>query len=78
MEPGRGTSEAASAHRDRGAGAAARQKLERALQDLLDATRQRHGYSPREFVARMRAEAALRPEPADVPPPPRAEGPGSG
>jgi hypothetical protein len=38
----------------------ARQTLERALEDLLDVTRRRGGYSPREFVARRRAEQALR------------------
>jgi len=68
----------ASAQRDRGAGADVRQQLERALQDLLEATRRRHGYSPREFVARMRAEAALHAAPGDAPPPPGAEVPGSG
>jgi hypothetical protein len=39
---------------------AARQTLERALEDLLDVTRRRGGYSPREFVARRRAKQALR------------------
>ena len=34
--------------------------LERALEDLLDVTRRRGGYSPREFVARRRAKQALR------------------
>ena len=38
----------------------ARHTLERALQDLLDVTQRRGGYSPREFVARRRAKQALR------------------
>jgi hypothetical protein len=39
---------------------AARHTLERALQDLLEVTQRRGGYSPREFVARRRAKQALR------------------
>jgi hypothetical protein len=34
--------------------------LEDALLRLLDETRQRRGYSPRVFVARLRAKASLR------------------
>jgi hypothetical protein len=34
--------------------------LEHALRRLLDETRQRGGYSPRVFIARWRAKAALR------------------
>jgi hypothetical protein len=40
--------------------ATARQTLERALQDLLDVTHRRGGYSAREFIARRRAKQALR------------------
>ena len=34
--------------------------LEHALRRLLDETRQRRGYSPRVFIARLRAKASLR------------------
>ena len=42
------------------ASVARRAALERALQRLLDASRHRWGYSPRVFIARLRATAALR------------------
>jgi hypothetical protein len=37
-----------------------RNGLERALVELLEVTRLKRGYSPRVFVARLRAKAALR------------------
>jgi hypothetical protein len=58
----------------------ARPTLQRALEDLLDVTRRRGGYSPREFVARRRAKQALRQaEPSRQPSPAIDRGPaGSG
>jgi hypothetical protein len=51
----------------------ARRRVERALEDLLDVTRRRRGYSPREFVARRRAKQALRQAEPPRPRPPAAD-----